>query len=199
MQQFIFVSSVSVYHEMLPGGRVDETHPTWPDTIYGAYKAAKQPHLKAYHFTYGMNTSAFRPAAVYGINATLAKSQWFDVIKTARDGGRVDIERAGKITHVQDVADALTLAVGNEQCAGQFYNLVDRYIYWQQAAEFAKEITGSNANIIDHKGTGPKNNFDTTKAVEFFNRHGNNPATRRGTDGVRVYVSGTPSFDQITP
>ena len=39
------------------------------------------------------------------------------------------------ITHVQDVADALTLAVGDESVAGQFFNLVDQYIYWQVAGE----------------------------------------------------------------
>src|SRR3712207_8125386 len=50
--------------------------------------------------------------------------------------------------------------------SGQFYNLVDGYMYWQTAAEFAKQITGSNATIVDRKGSGPKNHFDTTKAVE---------------------------------
>src|SRR5438270_3612548 len=45
-KQFLFVSSVAVHHEILPGGRIDESHPTWPGSIYGAYKAAVEPHLK---------------------------------------------------------------------------------------------------------------------------------------------------------
>jgi hypothetical protein len=61
-------------------------------------------------------------------------------------------------------------------------------MYWQGAAELAKELTGSDANIIDRTGHGPKNTFDTTKAVDFFNRHGNPIALRRGHDGVREYV-----------
>ena len=187
-EQFVFVSSVAVYHEILPDRALDESHPTWPSSIYGAYKASVEPHLKAYHATYGMNTSAWRPAAVYGVDPNLKASQWYDLVEAARTGGTIDTPAGGKITHVQDVADALTLAVGDASVAGQFYNLVDRYMYWQQAAEFAKEIAGSNATIVDRKGAGPKNTFDTRKAVEFFNRHGNPTALRRGLDGVREYV-----------
>jgi len=88
----------------------------------------------------------------------------------------------------QDVADALALAIGDPNVSGQFYNLVDGYMYWQGAGELAKEITGSNATILDRAGSGPKNTFDTTRAIEFFNRHGNRVALRRGVDGVREYV-----------
>jgi nucleoside-diphosphate-sugar epimerase len=186
--QFVFVSSVAVYHEILPGRALDEEHPTWPGSVYGAYKAAVEPHLKAYHTTYGMNTSAWRPAAVYGIDPNLKASQWYDLVDRARSGRTIDTPAGGKITHVRDVADALTLAVGDPSVAGQFYNLVDRYMYWQQAAEFAREIAGSGATIVDRKGAGPKNTFDTRRATEFFDRHGNTTALRRGLDGVRAYV-----------
>ena len=190
VRQFLFVSSVAVYHEILPSadGRIDEGHPTWPRSLYGAYKAGVESHLKAYHAEYGMNTSAWRPAAVYGVDPDLRRSQWYNLVHTAREGGTVETPQGGKITHVQDVADALTLAVGDDSVAGQFYNLVDRYMYWQQAAEFAREITGSDAKIIDKKGGGPKNQFDCAKAIAFFDRHGNNIALRRGLDGVREYV-----------
>ena len=187
--QFLFVSSVAVYQEILADRKLDESHPTWPGTIYGAYKASIEPHLKAYHATYGMNTSAWRPAAVYGVDPVIKNSQWYDLIVKARDGGTVDTPAGGKITHVQDVADALTLAVGDGSVAGQFYNLVDGYMYWHVAAEFAKQMTGSGATIVDRKGSGPKNQFDTRKATEFFDRHGNGVALRRGHEGVREYVA----------
>jgi nucleoside-diphosphate-sugar epimerase len=186
--QFVFVSSVAVYDEILPDRKLDEDHPTWPRSVYGAYKAAIEPHLKAYHATYGMNTSAWRPAAVYGVDPVLKKSQWYGLVDKARGGETIDTPAGGKITHVQDVADALTLAVGDPTVAGQFYNLVDGYLYWQQAAEYAKELSGSNATIIDRKGSGPKNHFATHKAIDFFERHGNAVALRRGHAGVREYV-----------
>lgn len=187
--QFLFVSSVAVYQEILPDRTLDENHPTWPGSIYGAYKAAVEPHLKAYHDTYGMNTSAWRPAAVYGVDPIVKNSQWHDLIVRARDGGTIDTPAGGKITHVQDVADALALAVGDASVAGQFYNLVDGYLYWQVAGEVAKEISGSAATIVERKGFGPRNQFDTRKAIDFFNRRGNTVALRRGRDGVRNYVA----------
>lgn len=188
--QFIFVSSVATLHEISEewGGRIDELHPTWPGGMYGAYKAAVEAHLKAAWHTYGMNTSAWRPAAIYGVDPKLERSQWYEMVKKARDGEAVSTDRGGKITHVQDVADALTLAVGDEGVAGQFYNLVDGYMYWQRAAEFATEISGSSATIEDRRGKGPKNQFDCAKAIAFFDRNGNGAALRRGEAGVREYV-----------
>ena len=187
--QFVFVSSVAVHHEILPGGRIDETHPTWPSGVYGAYKAAVESHLKAYHHGYGMNTSAWRPAAVYGVDPNLSRSQWYDLILAAREGKRIETDKGGKITHVQDVADALALAVGDASTAGEFYNLVDTYLYWQTVAELAREATGSAAEIVERKGSGPKNQIDCAKAIAFFDRHGNQTALRRGLDGVRGYVA----------
>lgn len=187
--QFLFVSSVAVYHEILPDRKLDESHPTWPNSTYGAYKAAVEPHLKAYHAAYGMNTSAWRPAAVYGVNPSLKRSQWYELVDTARRGGTIDTPVGGKITHVQDVADALTYALGDPSVAGQFYNLIDGYMYWQQAAEYAEELTGSGATIIDRKGGGPKNHFSTHKAIDFYERHGNSTALRRSHGGVRDYVA----------
>lgn len=186
--QFLFVSSVSVYHDILQDRPLDERHPTWPNTTYGAAKAAVESHLIAYHHACGMNTSAWRPAAIYGVPPDTRYAQWGDLIRTAMKGGTVDTPQGGKITHVRDVADALTLALDDESVAGQLYNLVDRYMYWQMAAEFAKELSGSSATIVDRKGSGPRNQFDTRKAIEFFDRHGNHVALRRGLDGVREYV-----------
>jgi nucleoside-diphosphate-sugar epimerase len=188
--QFLFVSSVAVYHNIPPSanGRITEETPAWPSGIYGAYKAAVEPHLIAYQCTYGMNTSSWRPAAVYGVDPKHDRSQWFDLIKVAKHGGTIDTPQGGKVTHVQDVADALTLAVGDEKVAGQFYNLVDHYMYWQVAAELAKEMSGSGATVLDRKGAGPTNQFETATARQFFDRHGNAVALRRGVGGVREYV-----------
>jgi nucleoside-diphosphate-sugar epimerase len=186
--QFLFISSGAVYNEILPDRALDENHPAWPGDIYGAYKAAVEPYLKAYHKTYGMNTSSWRPVAIYGVDPNLKRSQWYELIDAVRRGEPIDAPGGGKITNVQDIADALAYAIGDASVAGQFYNLVDGYMYWQQAAEFAKELSGSSARIIDRKGNGPRNQYDTRKAIDFFNRHGNSTAIRRGPGGVRDYV-----------
>ncbi|MEM6854296.1 MAG: NAD(P)-dependent oxidoreductase [Planctomycetota bacterium] len=187
--QFVFVSSVATHHEIVTTPTIVETHPLWPGNLYGAYKAAIEPNLKAYHTKYGMNTSAWRPAAVYGVDPNLDRSQWRGLIQRAAAGEPIETDRGGKITHVQDVADALTCAIGDDQTAGQVYNLVDQYLYWQRVAELAKEIAGSDAEITDRTGTGPANQFDTAKAEAFFDRHGKPTALRRGEAGVRAYVA----------
>ncbi len=115
-------------------------------------------------------------------------STWITSIEALPIGRATSSLFSGKITHVQDVADALALSVGDDAVAGHFFNLVDGYMYWQVAAEIAKELCGSDATIQDRKGSGPRNQFDTRKAVAFFDRHGEGQSLRRGQSGVRAYV-----------
>jgi nucleoside-diphosphate-sugar epimerase len=187
--QFLFVSSGAVNHEIVTTPTITETHPTWSGNTYGAYKAAVEPFLKAYRHQYGMNTSIWRPVAVYGVEPKLENSQWFNLIEPAVRGERVDKTGGGKITNVHDVADALALAVGDEQVAGEVYNLAERYLHWCQPPQMAAEVSGSGADVVDHTGDGgPKNQYDPSKAIAFFDRHGHRQGLRRGEDGVRAYV-----------
>lgn len=187
--QFIFVSSGAAYAEILQDRKLDENHPTWPDSLYGAYKAAVEPFLKAYHKQFGMNTSSWRPVAVYGVAPELRESRWVDLVEAVKAGRPVSTSAGGKIVHVEDVAFALAAAAGDDAVAGRFYNLVDCHMYWQVAAEIARELTNSPSLIEDRKGIGPKNMYDVSAAVAFFDRHGNTTALRRGMEGVRQYVA----------
>lgn len=189
VRQFVFVSSLDVYHEILSDRSLDETHPTWPASIYGAYKAAVELHLKAYHATHAMNTSAWRPATMYGLNPKLQKSLWFDLVKTVRDGGEVSTDADGLLVHVEDVAEALALAVGDESVAGQFYNLVDCGMEWQEAAEMTRSLSESAAVIQDRPSSQTQPPFNPAKAVAFFDQHGNGKALRRGREGVAQYLA----------
>ena len=47
-------------------------------------------HLKAYHHRFGLNTSAWRPAAVYGPDPDLERCQWYKLIVKAARGGTID-------------------------------------------------------------------------------------------------------------
>ena len=189
VRQFLFVSSLDVYHEILSDRSLDESHPTWPASIYGAYKATVELHLKAYNATHTMNTSAWRPATMYGLNSQLQKSLWFDLVKTIRTGGEVSTDDDGMLVHVEDVAEALALAVGDEAVAGQFYNLVDSGLEWQEVAEITRELTGSAAVIQDRPSHGARPSFNPAKAVAFFDQHGSAKALRRGKEGVAQYLA----------
>jgi nucleoside-diphosphate-sugar epimerase len=187
--QFIFASSGAVYAEILQDRGLDENHPTWPDGMYGAYKAAVEPFLKAYHAQFGMNTSSWRPVAIYGVAPELRESRWWELVEAVKAGRPVSTAAGGKIVHVEDVAFALAAAAGDDAVAGRFYNLVDCHIYWETAAEIARQLTGSPSVIQDRKGTGPRDTYDVSAAVAFFERHGNTVALRRGIEGVRQYVA----------
>jgi nucleoside-diphosphate-sugar epimerase len=188
VRQHLFVSSLDVYHEILPDRSLDETHPAWPGSIYGAYKAAVELHLKAYHSTYEMNTSAWRPATMYGLQANRQKSLWYDLVKTVTEGREVSSDAYGWIVHVEDVAEAQALAVGDESVAGQLYNLVDIGMEWQEVAGIARELSGSSAAIQDRPSRRPQHRFNSAKAIAFFDRHGNGTALRRGRKGVTRYL-----------
>lgn len=189
VRQFLFVSSLDVYDDILADRSLDEMHPTWPASIYGAYKAAVELHLKAYHAAHGMNTSAWRPATMYGLNPKLQKSLWFDLVKTIREGGEVSTDADGLLVHVEDVAEALALAVGDESVAGQFYNLVDCGMEWQEAADITRALSESAAVIQDRPSRRTQQPFNPAKAVAFFDQHGNGKALRRGREGVAQYLA----------
>ena len=187
--QFLFVSSVEVYHEILPDRPLDETHPAWPGSLYGAYKSAFELHLKAYHAAYGMNASAWRPATMYGLHPTPQKSLWFDLIKAVRAGEAISTNAGGLLVHVEDVADALALALGDASVAGQLYNLVDFGMDWREAAEIARGLTGSASTIEGRRIPGAALHVDAAKARSFFDRHHYSRALRRGDIGVKDYIS----------
>ncbi|HET9589420.1 MAG TPA: NAD(P)-dependent oxidoreductase [Anaerolineales bacterium] len=189
VRQFLFVSSLDVYHEILSDRSLDETHPTWPASIYGAYKAAVELHLKAYHATHAMNTSAWRPATMYGLNPKLQKSLWFDLVKTIREGGEISTDADIQLVHVEDVAEAMALGVGDESVAGQFYNLVDYGIKWQEAAEIARALIGSAVVNQESPSRGAQQHFNPAKAIAFFDQHGDQKALRRDEKGVTEYLA----------
>lgn len=189
VRQFLFVSSLDVYHEAPANHPLVETDPAWPGSIYGAYKAAIELHVKAYHATYGLNASAWRPATLYGLHSQPQKSLWFDLVKAATEGGEVTTDASGAVVHVEDVAEALALAVGDESVAGQFYNLADYSLEWHDVARIARELIASATVIRDRQSRELKQRFDPAKAVAYFDRHGNATALRRGREGVAQYVT----------
>jgi UDP-glucose 4-epimerase len=65
VKRFIHVSSSEVYGtaRRVP---MDEDHPTFPETVYGAAKLAGEAYARAYHQTYGLPTIIVRPFNNFG-------------------------------------------------------------------------------------------------------------------------------------
>ena len=96
---FIFLSSVSVHHDMRPRweGLIDDDHPLRPATPYGAYKAAVEVHLLAAYYGRGQPTSAIRPCGVYGIDPRLERSIGHPIVEPLRARNPLTRPRGGQV------------------------------------------------------------------------------------------------------
>jgi UDP-glucose 4-epimerase len=65
VDRVVYCSTSEVYGtaERVP---MDESHPTWPHTVYGGSKLAGEAYTRAYHVTYGLPTVVLRPFNAFG-------------------------------------------------------------------------------------------------------------------------------------
>lgn len=164
VERFIFISSAAVHDVILPDRPLDETHPLWPKTHYGAHKAAVEKFVHSYGLGEGWPICALRPTAIYGVARPVEQSKWFDLVRRVAQGQPIESSRGGKEVHAADVARAvhLLLEAPTNQIAGQCFNCFDLYVAEQDVAQIAKRLTGSNSPIAD-LNRGPKNLIDTSK------------------------------------
>ena len=182
--RLVFISTGAVHSRILDDRPLDEAHPLWPDSTYGAYKAAVEAFLPAYRAQFGFNGCALRPTQIYGLHLTKPrKSHWYGLVRQVLAGESIETDRGGKIVHVEDVAEAAAAALRAEDVAGESFELTDCHIYDQTVAEFVREISGIDCEIADVKGTGPKNRIVSDKARTTLG-----VALNRGHEGVRAYV-----------
>ncbi len=184
-RQFIFMSTIAVHNQMRPrwDGLVDEDHPLRPNTFYGAYKASIEAHLWSDYLSTGRSVCSFRPCGVYGIDPSLKRSYGYGIINRVRKGKAIRKPGGGKFIHVEDVAAAVSAAVGNDATAGQVYNLVDCYARWADWARITCDILDTEVEIDESSPCEPQNTF-TKDAVRTL---GVDPS--RGHDGIRQVIS----------
>ncbi len=184
-RQFIFISTVAVHHDMRPRweGKIDEDHPLRPATLYGAYKAAIEPHLWDAHFRNGQHTCALRPCGVYGIDPNLSRSIGYPIIEKLRAGRSFKRLGGGKFVHVEDVAAAIVSCIGNERAAGQAFNLVDCYARWADWAKIVAELLGVDPEIDFSSPAQPKNQFNSERTNDILN-----VPLDRGFDGISKHL-----------
>jgi len=183
-RQFIFISSVAVHHDIRPRwqGRIDEDHPLRPAGLYGAYKAAVEPHLWHAHYGNGQNTCALRPCGVYGMDPNMERTIGYPIVRKIRAGEKFERSGGGKFVHVEDVAAAIVACVGNADVAGRPFNLVDCYARWADWAQIAAELLGVDADIDFSSPAEPKNQFTKDAAQSI------GVGLDRGFDGIRAHL-----------
>jgi nucleoside-diphosphate-sugar epimerase len=192
--QFVFVSSLEVYGPGAPDQPrvLSEADACSPSSVYGAFKAAVEPHIQAYHATYGLNGSSWRPAAIYGMNPRQDRSMWRDMVDQVRQDQIPHQDSAAHVVNVQDVAETLALSIGDMSTAGQIFNLVDYHVTWRAVAQHVAELLGRHTGAlraVNGPEWHPRQNFDNRKAIRFLDAHGEAQGLRRGITGVREYLA----------
>jgi nucleoside-diphosphate-sugar epimerase len=164
VSRFIFISSCAVHDVILDDRPLDETHPLWPASHYGAHKAALEAFVQSFGKGQDWPICALRPTGIYGLAHPPQASRWYDLVGQVVRGERVESSRGGKEVHAADVARAVELLLGAEAkvIAGQAFNCYDTYVSEEQVARIAKELTGS-ASVISNLNRGPKHQIDTNK------------------------------------
>jgi nucleoside-diphosphate-sugar epimerase len=160
----IFISTCAVHDVILGDRPLDETHPLWPKSHYGAHKAAIEAFVHSYGFGQGWPICALRPTGIYGVGQPPSASRWYDLVGQVLRGEPIASANGGKEVHAADVARAAELLLNADAAtiAGQAYNCYDMYVADQDVARIAKELSGSTSSIAE-LNRGPKNQIDTRK------------------------------------
>ncbi len=148
VRRFIFISSCAVHDRILDDRPLDETHPLWPATHYGAHKAAIEKFIHSYGLGLGYEICALRPVGIYGLAEPSENSKWSGLVRAIAYGEDVICRQGGKEVHALDVARAVDLLLTAPGVAGQVYNCCDRYISEYDVACLTKRLTGSSSRIL---------------------------------------------------
>ena len=172
--RFVFISTCAVHEKILDDRPLDETHPLWPTSHYGAHKAALEKFVHSFGLAERFPICALRPTGIYGIAHPIENSKWFDLVGAVARGDDVCCRRGGKVVHAADVAQAVDILLRAEAVAGEAYNCCDLYVSDYHVAEIASEICGNSSKIEGHP-TEPKHQIVTRKLHDLGMRFGGRP------------------------
>ena len=170
----VVITSGAVHDVILPDRPLDEAHPLWPLTHYGATKAAIEAFVSSYGRGAGLAIAAVRPTAIYGLADPVAASRWHDLVAAVARGEAVDCRRGGKQVHADDVARAVGLLLAAPGIHGEVYDCTDLFVAERDVAEIARAVAGIDGAI---DGTAPinKNPIDCAKLRQLGMSFGGRP------------------------
>ncbi len=160
--RFVAFSTCAVHDVILSDRPLDETHPLWAKSHYGAHKAAIEKFVHSYGLGQGYPICALRPTGVYGVARPVQQSKWYDLVASVVRGDTIDCSRGGKEVHAADVAKAVGILLTADGITGQAFNCYDQYISEYDVAMIAKELSGSSSQI-NGEGKQPNNQIVTDK------------------------------------
>lgn len=185
--RFIYLSTCAVHERILDDRPLDETHPLWPLSHYGAHKAAVEAFVHSYGFGHNFAICALRPTGIYGVAHVPSRSKWYQLVQDIVGGKDVVCRGGGKEVHAEDVAAAVELLLTVPNMSGEAYACYDRYISEFEVATLAKQICQSTANI---KGTvtAPKHQIVTEKISRLGLQFGGAPRLQQTVEQLVRHV-----------
>ena len=151
-----------------------------PQNSYVMHNTVLESGCRTYYAQFGMNTTAFRCAWIYGIHPNLEKTVWRDIFKAVQGDTKYESTFGCDVVAVDDVARALTAAVNNPAAFGQTFNLCDMFVYNQELAQLAREVTGGQVEVVQSELPRPAAiNSDRVKELGV--------GVHRGLAGIRTY------------
>ena len=76
---------------------------------------------------------------------------WRDILEIVQRGTKYESTFGCDVVAVDNVATALTAAVDNPAAFGQVFNLCDMFVYNQELAQLAREVTDGKAEVVQSK------------------------------------------------
>ena len=119
-----------------------------PENTYVMHNSVLESACRTYYAQFGLNTTTFRCAWIYGIHPNLEKTVWRNIFETVQRDTKYESTFGCDVVAVNDVARALTAAVDNPAAFGQVFNLCDMFVYNQELAQLARDVTHGKAQII---------------------------------------------------
>ncbi len=162
VDRFVFIATCAVHDVVLDDRPLDEAHPLWPKSHYGAHKAAIEKFVHSYGLGDGYEICSLRPTGIYGLAHPPRRSKWYDLVRAVGRGETVECGGGGKEVHAADVAKAVEVLLAADGIAGQAYSCYDRYISEWDVAHLAKDLAGTDARIRGEQ-TRPKHQIETGK------------------------------------
>jgi len=170
----VFCSSASTYGVpvQMP---VTEEHPQRPLNLYGVTKVAGEQVVNTYWDNHGIETVNLRFGNIYGVGVY---TRWGTVIPKFVNQGMSgepltvygDGEYSRDFVHVQDISEAMTLALTKQGVGGETFNVGGETLTVNQIADIVKEEiaaeTGGEAEAVNtapRPGETKKFSYDLTK------------------------------------
>ena len=187
IKRFIFISTCAVHDKILGDRPLDECHPLWPASHYGAHKAALEKFVHSYGTGHGLPICALRPTGIYGTAHPVEQSKWYELVRDVAESKPVLCRRGGKEVHAADVAKAVEILLDAAAVSGEAFNCYDRYISHYDVATIAKRISGSDSRI-DGEPTAPKHEIETGKIRALGMQFGGTPLLEQTIGEMVEYV-----------